>query len=97
MVNMDTTGGYSAGGPGVGGARVDGPAYESIMVVGAILLTVFLPLIALIAALAIRSGEVIESRRRFLKNWAIASAVWLCSGFVIVLIALAAVGSAVSG
>jgi hypothetical protein len=53
--------------------------------------TFFMPFISLIVALVMRSSEQRPSRRSFLKNWAIASGAWLCTGFVIVLIVFAAV------
>jgi hypothetical protein len=50
------------------------------------------PFISLIVALVLRSAEQRPSRRRFLKTWAIASGAWLCTGWVVVLIAISAVG-----
>jgi hypothetical protein len=43
------------------------------MPVAAVLLSLFMPLIALIVALVMRAGELRPSRRGFLKSWAIAS------------------------
>lgn len=65
--------------------------------IGAVALSLFLPLIALIVALAMRSQERRPSRRRFLKNWAIGSAVWLCTGWLIPLVAFSAASPVVSG
>jgi hypothetical protein len=53
-----------------------------------------MPLIALIAALVMRGQERIQARREFLRNWAFGSAAWLCTGWLIALIAL---GSAAAG
>ncbi len=47
------------------------------------------PFISLIVSLVMRSSEQRPSRRSFLKTWAIASGVWLCTGFLIVIIAFA--------
>lgn len=46
-----------------------------------------------------RSSEQRSSRRSFLKNWAIASGVWLCTGFILVIIVISAMtgGGAFSG
>ena len=76
------------------GARADGPPFDAAVVIGAVILTVLFPFIALIVALVLRSGEVIQSRRQFLKNWAIGSAAWLCTGWLIVLIVFASAGRA---
>lgn len=50
----------------------------------------FMPFISLIVSLVMRSSEQRPSRRSFLKNWAIASGVWLCTGFLILIIAFSA-------
>lgn len=60
-------------------------------------MTLFLPFIAVIAALCLRSVEQRPSRRQFLKNWAIGSGVWLCTGFLIPVIALSSASRATSG
>ena len=41
------------------------------------------PFISLIVALVMRSSETRPSRLAFLKTWAIASAAWLCTGFLL--------------
>ena len=69
-------------------APVDDEPFSGGMTVGAGLLTVFMPLIALIVALIMRGGEVRPSRRGFLRTWAIASGAWLCTGWVIGLLLL---------
>jgi hypothetical protein len=48
------------------------------------------PFISLIVALVMRAQELRPRRRQFLKNWAIGSGAWLCTGFLIPLIALGA-------
>ncbi len=73
------------------------PPYSGGATVGAILLSVFMPLIALIAALVLRSQERRQKRRQFLKNWAIGSAIWMCTGWLIPLIALSTATSGASG
>jgi hypothetical protein len=62
-----------------------------------VLLTLFMPFIALIVALVMRSSEVRPSRRGFLKSWAIGSAAWLCTGCVFALILFAGVASSAGG
>jgi hypothetical protein len=79
------------------GPVADDTPYSTGATVGAVLLSVIIPFIALIAALALRSQERGPKRRQFLKSWAIGSAVWLCTGWLIPLIALGSIGSAVSG
>jgi hypothetical protein len=51
----------------------DDTPYGGEMTVAAVLLSLFMPLIALIVALVMRAGELRPSRRGFLKSWAIAS------------------------
>ena len=71
--------------------------YGSGATLGAVLLTVFLPFIALIAALVLRSAERGAKRKQFLKNWAIGSAAWLCTGWLIPIIAFSAAAPSMSG
>ena len=73
----------------------DGP-YPREAVIGAVLLTIFMPFISLIAALALRAQEMRPARREQLKSWAIASGAWLATGWVIGIIVFASVVSAVS-
>jgi hypothetical protein len=56
------------------------------MVIAAALLAVFMPFIALIAALVMRANEQRPSRRAFLKSWAIASAAWMCTVWILALV-----------
>ena len=62
------------------------------MAIGAGLLTFFMPFIALIVALLMRASELRPRRRGFLKTWAIASAAWLCSGWLIAIVLFTSVG-----
>src|SRR5215472_4902302 len=92
----------TAGAPGAPGATFGPPAvfgddvpYPREAVLGAVLLTIFMPFIALIAALLLRAQELRPARREQLKNWAIASGAWLATGWVIALIVFASVLSAI--
>ena len=67
------------------------------MTIVAALLTLFMPFIALIVALVDAAGELRASRRGFLKTWAIVSAAWLCTGWVLVFFLFFAVSSSASG
>ena len=58
----------------------------------AVLLTFFMPLIALIVALVMRAGELRPKRRRFLKNWAIWSGAWLASVWVVAFVLFLSLG-----
>lgn len=68
---------------------VPGRDYDSGVKAAGALLTVFLPFIALIAALVLRSSEQDAVRRATLRSWAVASGVWLGAGLIIVIIAAA--------
>ena len=65
--------------------------YGTGMGLGAVLLTVFMPFVALVAALLMRGNETRPERQEFLRKWAIASGVWLATGVVAALIAFAAI------
>ncbi len=67
---------------------VDDAPFGGGMTIGAVLLTVVMPLIALIVALIMRGSELRPSRRGFLRTWAIASGAWLCTGWVVGLLLL---------
>ena len=54
--------------------------YGSGMALGATLLTIFAPFIALVAALIMRGSETRPKRLAFLRTWAIASGAWLATG-----------------
>ena len=70
--------------------RVKEP-YGTGMGLGAGLLTLFMPFVALVAALLMRGNETRPERREFLRKWAIASGAWLATGAIVALIALAAI------
>lgn len=71
--------------------------YGSEMTLGAILLTVFLPFIALVAALVMRGSETRPKRRDFLRTWAIVSGAWLCTGYLIAFIVFASLVGGTAG
>jgi hypothetical protein len=81
----------------IGESFPDDEPYSSGATIGAVLLTVFMPLISLIVALMLRSQERGPRRRQQLKNWAIASGIWLCTGWLIPIIAFSAAASGMSG
>src|SRR5260370_22973375 len=83
--------------PPLAGPAPNDPPYGPGATVGAILLSLFMPLLALIAAVGLRSQERRQRRRQFLKNWAIGSAIWMCTGWLITIIAFSAVSSGTSG
>ena len=76
---------------------VDDTPFGTGATVGAVLLTVVMPVIAVIVALALRSQEHRLKRKQFLKNWAIGSGIWLCTGWLIPLIALSSATSGLAG
>jgi hypothetical protein len=86
--------------PGFSNAPVDSPVgdadFPSTPKLIAVILTIFAPFISLIAALVLRSSERSPIRRATLRTWAIASGAWLALGLLIVIIAAASIGSAVS-
>jgi hypothetical protein len=71
---------------------VDDEPYGGEMLIAAALLAVFMPFIALVAALVMRANERRPSRRAFLKSWAIAAGAWMCAvwAFAILFFAVAA-------
>jgi len=75
----------------------DDPPHEGGMTLLAVLLTFFMPLIALIVALVMRAGELRPKRRGFLKSWAIWSGAWLASGWVIALVLILSLGGGGGG
>ena len=79
------------------GFAADDLAYRTEAVVGAVLLSLFTPFIALIAALVLRSQEHRPKRRQFLKNWAIGSAVWLGTGWLVGIIVISSAGLGTPG
>lgn len=75
----------------------DDPPYPSGMTIVAVLAAIFVPFVSLVVALVMRGTERGWRRRQFLKNWAIGSAVWMVTGWLIPIIALATLSSGVSG
>lgn len=90
----------AAGSPAPAGdpatAAADSP-YGGEMTLAAALLSLFMPVNPLIVALVMRGGELRPSRRGFLKTWAIASAAWLCTGWILMLILFVGVSSSAGG
>lgn len=84
-------------GPQAEGQGADDTPFGTGATVGAVLLTVVMPVIALIVALALRSQERRPKRKQFLKNWAIGSGIWLCTGWLIPLIAFSSASSGLAG
>jgi len=80
------------GGQPVGptGPAEDEP-YGSGMTLGATLLTIFAPFIALIVALIMRGSETRPKRLAFLKTWALASGIWLATGFLLAILVFASI------
>jgi len=74
----------------------DDVRYPREAVIGAVLLTIIMPFIALIAALGLRAQEMQPIRREQLKNWAVASVAWLATGWVIGIILFTSALSAFS-
>ena len=95
------TGRGSAHGEGLGarGGSEPGPGqdapYPREATIGAVLLTIFMPFITLIAALILRAQELRPARREQLKNWALASGAWLATDWVIGTIIFASALSAI--
>ena len=56
-----------------------------------------MPLIALIVAVAIRAGERRPRRREFLKTWAVISGAWLCTGWIVGLLAFGLLSGGTGG
>ena len=64
-------------------AHEPGAGYSAAPVVGAVLATVFFPLIALIAALILQGGQTDPRKKSQLRTWAWASAAWMVVGSAI--------------
>ena len=54
-----------------------GTSYSGAPVAGAVLATLFFPLVALIAALLLQGGQTDPQKRSQLRTWAWASGAWL--------------------
>ena len=76
---------------------VDDQPYGGEITLLAVIGTLFVPLISLIIALVVRSGEKRESRRGFLKTWAIACAAWMCTGWIVAVLFFLSVSSSIGG
>ncbi len=74
-------------------ASTDGERYQSGMTAGAVLLTVFAPFIALVAALIMLGSERSPVRRAFLRTWAWWSGGVLVVGTIIAISLFAAIAS----
>jgi hypothetical protein len=79
----------AAGGQSLGQAT----DYDAGAKVAGVLLTIFLPLIALIAALVVRAAEADPLRRASLRAWALVSGAWLATGGIVGIIAAVAIAS----
>jgi hypothetical protein len=96
------TGSVGPVGRGIGGPagaepkRGDDSGYPREAMLGAVLLTIFIPFIALFAALVLRAQELRPARREQLRTWAVASGAWLATGWVIGIVVFASALSAVS-
>lgn len=84
--------GFGPQGPGFPLGR--GTGYGAGTKTGGVLLTVALPFIALIAALALRGAEADPLRRASLRAWAIASGAWLGAQVLAAMIGIAAISNA---
>jgi hypothetical protein len=89
--------GTSASAVSVADSPTDDTPYGGEMTLVAVLVSAVAPFIALIVALVMRASEVRPRRRSFLKGWAIASAAWLCTGWIVVLFLFAGISSSASG
>ncbi len=74
-----------------------GSGYSGGAVAGAVLATVFFPLIALIAALLLLGGEDDPSKRSQLRTWAWVSGGWVAFSVLMILLALGTFAGSVSG
>lgn len=74
-----------------------GQGYDGAAIAGAVLATLFFPLIALIAALLLQGGQPDPRKKAQLRTWAWASGAWTALGFVLVLLTVGVVGGHGSG
>jgi hypothetical protein len=68
------------------GSAAPDTGYNGAAVAGAVLATLFFPLIALIAALLLQGNESDPRKKAQLRTWAWASGGWLLLGAVIMLV-----------
>lgn len=78
---------------GSAGASMQGQPYESSAVTGAILLTIFAPFLALVAALILHGSERDPVRKRQLGTWAAASGAYLVVGLLVGITVFASLAS----
>jgi hypothetical protein len=71
--------------PHGGPAAEEGSGYTGASIAGAVLATLFFPLIALIAALLLLRGQQDPGKGRSLRIWAWSSAAWLVVPVVVVI------------
>ena len=77
-------------------AHADTP-FPDWAAIAAGVLTLVMPLISLIVAVVMRSSERGSKRRGFLKNWAVASGAWLCTGWLVALLVISSSGAMSGG
>ena len=77
-------------------ATVEDEPYGSEMLIAAGLLAVFMPFVALIAALVLRANERRPTRRAFLKTWAIAAGAWMWAVWVFAILFFAVAAGTMS-
>ena len=75
----------------------DGSPYDGAAVLGAMLATAFFPLISLIAALLLQSGQSDPVKRGQLRTWAWISAGWIAVQVIIAVAIVIAIASTASG
>lgn len=77
--------------------RPEGTAYDGAAVLGAVLATVFFPLISLIAALLLHGGQSDPVKQKQLRTWAWLSGGWLAFQAIIAVIIFVAIASQIHG
>jgi hypothetical protein len=89
------SGGAYSGSPG--GYQLPGRAadYGTGVKAAGVILTVFVPWLALIVALVLRASEASSVRRASLRRWAVLSGVWLALGVLVPLIGFGVFASSV--
>ncbi|MHB1594986.1 MAG: hypothetical protein ACYCO9_12235 [Streptosporangiaceae bacterium] len=94
-MSSESVPGYQDYLPPNGQGGIGQPEYSTVAKIGAGILTICAPLVALVIAIVLRTSEANQARRAVLRTWVIASASWLAVQFVIGIIGVAAVaGSA---
>ena len=71
--------------------------YEAAAVAGAVLMTLFFPIVALIAALLLQGGQPDPRKKSQLRTWAWVSGGWLMLDLLLVLLAVGAFAGHGSG